>query len=216
MNKKLKNKLLKITKKEISDKDVSHDFHHTRRVLKNAETISQQEGGDLDIITPSALFHDIIVYPKHSTKSHKSHEDSANKTEKVLLELDNYPKEKIDKVKTCIKECSFSKNLEPSFLESAILQDADGLEATGAVSIMRTFASTGQMKRPFYNPQDPFCENREPNPEKFALDLFYNRLLKVSERMNTETAKEMAKRRTKFLENFLDEVKLELKESSEI
>ena len=85
-------------------------------------------------------------------------EESAEGAERILSNLDNYPEEKIDKVKTCIMECSFSKNLDPSSLESAILQDADGLEATGAISIMRTYSSTGQMERPFYNPEDPFVK----------------------------------------------------------
>jgi len=75
---------------------------------------------------------------------------------------------------------------------------------------MRTYSSTGQMKRPFYNKTDPFCENREPDPHQFALDLFYDRLLKVTERMNTKTAKLIAKRRTNFLLDFLNEFKTEL------
>ncbi|MBI5076994.1 hypothetical protein HZB94_01250 [Candidatus Falkowbacteria bacterium] len=95
-------------------------------------------------------------------------------------------------------------------MESKILQDADGLEATGAISIMRTYSSTGQMKRPFYNFENPFCENREPNATQFALDLFYERLLKVADRMHTKTAKKIAKRRTDFLKKFLNEFKLEL------
>ena len=124
--------------------------------------------------------------------------------------LDTYPQEKIALVKTCILECSFSKGIVPALLESKILQDADGLEATGAISIMRTYASTGQMKRPFYHAEDPFCEHREPDASQFALDLFYVRLLKVAERMHTQTAKNIAKRRTDFLIQFLDEFKLEL------
>ncbi len=114
-------------------------------------------------------------------------------------------------VKKCILECSFSKGIIPDLLESRILQDSDGLEATGAISIMRTYSSTGQMKRPFYNSRDPFCETREPDTMNFALDLFYERLLKVGERMHTETAKVIAKRRTEFLLVFLEEFKQELK-----
>lgn len=84
------------------------------------------------------------------------------------------------------------------------------MEATGAISIMRTYSSTGQMKNPFYNAEDPFCKNRKPDALKFALDLFYERLLKVTERMHTKTAKKIAKRRTDFLIKFLEEFKLEL------
>jgi uncharacterized protein len=208
----LKNQLIKIAKEKIPDTDVSHDFEHALRVLSNAEKISKKEGGDFDIIVPAALFHDLVVYPKNHPDKHKSQEESAEAAEKILNTFGNFPKEKIEKVKTCILECSFSKGIIPKLLESKILQDADGLEATGAISIMRTYSSTGQMKRPFYSSKDPFCENREPNASHFALDLFYERLLKVTDRMHTKTAKKIAKRRTDFLITFLKEFKLELEE----
>ena len=107
--------------------------------------------------------------------------------------------------------CSFTKNIQPDFIEAKILQDADGLEATGAISIMRTFSSTGQMQRPFYHPRDPFCQARQPDSLKFALDLFYERLLLVEQRMHIATAQKIARRRTKFLRQFLKELELELK-----
>jgi len=210
MNSELKNQLIKIAKEKIPDTDVSHDFEHALRVLSNAERITKEENGDFDIIVPAALFHDLIVYPKNHSNRHKSQEESAEATEKILNSFGNFTKEKIKKIKTCIMECSFSKNIVPKLLESKILQDADGLEATGAISIMRTYSSTGQMKRPFYSHEDPFCENREPDASKFGLDLFYERLLKVTERMHTKTAKKIAKRRTDFLIDFLKELKLEL------
>lgn len=206
----LKNKLIAIAKEKIPETDVSHDFEHALRVLSNAERIFQEEGGDLEIMIPAALFHDLIVYPKNHPEKHKSQEESAEAAEKILAGFADYPQEKIEMVKTCILECSFSKGIVPDMLESKILQDADGLEATGAISIMRTYSSTGQMKRPFYNSEDPFCEKRQPSASEFALDLFYERLLKVADRMHTATAKEIARRRTDFLLDFLKEFKLEL------
>lgn len=210
MNTKLRNKLIKIAKEKISNTDVSHDFEHSLRVLLNAEKIAKEEGGDIDIIVPAALFHDLIVYPKNHPDKHKSQEESARATEKILKTLDGFPQDKTKKVKICILQCSFSKGIVPELLESKILQDADGLEATGAISIMRTYSSTGQMKRPFYNSKDPFCKNRKPSAHKFALDLFYERLLKVAKRMHTKTGKKIAKRRTNFLIDFLKELELEL------
>lgn len=206
----LRNQLIAIAQEKIPASDVSHDFEHALRVLSNAEMITNQEKGDPDVVIPAALFHDLVVYPKDHPDKHKSQEESAVAAEKILKEHPAYPQEKIEAVKVCIMECSFSKGIVPDILESKILQDADGLEATGAISIMRTYSSTGQMKRPFYNSADPFCENREPDARQFALDLFYERLLKVAERMHTKTAKEIADRRTRFLLDFLDEFKLEL------
>jgi len=211
MDAELRNKLIQIAKEKISCEDPSHDFEHALRVLSNAEHISIKEGGDLDIIIPSALFHDLIVYQKDDPDRYKSQEESAVQAEKILLDnLLTFPKDKISYVKTCILECSFSRGIIPDSIESKILQDADGLEATGAISIMRTYSSTGQMKRPFYNSEDPFCKNREPDATRFALDLFYERLLKVTERMHTKTAKDISIRRTEFLLKFLDEFNLEL------
>ncbi len=210
MNNEIRQQLIKIAKEKIPNHDVSHDFEHTLRVLANAERIAKEEHGDLEIVIPAALFHDLIVYPKDHPDRFKSQEESATWAELILQTLDTYPQEKIALVKTCILECSFSKGIVPALLESKILQDADGLEATGAISIMRTYASTWQMKRPFYNSEDPFCEHREPDASQFALDLFYVRLLKVAERMHTQTAKQIAQRRTDFLIQFLDEFKLEL------
>ena len=166
---------------------------------------------DLDIITPSALGHDLKVYPKDHPDRYASQRDSAEIMGTILYAVDIFPKYKIPSVQTCILECSFSNETVPKMLESRILQDADKLESTGAISIMRTFASTGQMMRPFYNPDDPFCENRDPNSMMYALDLVYQRLLKVPERMHTEKGRELAEKGNYFLIQFLDEVQLELK-----
>lgn len=191
--------------------DPSHDWQHILRVTNLAEMIGSREKADLDILIPAALFHDIIVYPKNSPKSKLSSSESAAVATKVLNRL-KYPKAKIAKVADCISECSFSKGLKPSSLESKILQDADRLEATGAISIMRTFSTGGQMNRQFYDPTNPFNKSgvmQEPS----GVRLFYQRLLVVEKTMNTATAKKIAKRRTKFLKDFLYEFKLELKES---
>ncbi|MFH0779697.1 MAG: HD domain-containing protein [Parcubacteria group bacterium] len=211
MNSELKNRLIQIAKAKIPNADVSHDFMHAERVLSNAERIMRKEGGDPDVIIPAALFHDLVVYPKNHPDKDKSQTESAAGAENILNSLNGFPNDKINKVKTCILECSFSKGIVPETLESKILQDADGLEATGAISIMRTYSSTGQVKRLFYNSEDPFCEKHQPDTILFALDLFYERLLKVEGRMHTLTAKKIARRRTKFLIKFLKEFKLELK-----
>ena len=212
MNNNLRNKLIVIAEKNQTKKDPTHDFQHILRVLNLAEKISKKEKADLDIIIPAALFHDVIIYPKNSKENKNSADESAEFAGKVLREIPDYPKEKIDRVKICIKQCSFSKGVIPDLLESKILQDSDRLEATGAISIMRTFSSGGQMNVPFYDPKDPFCKNGAV-AFRSSLDLFYRRLLLVGDKMYTPTAKWIAKRRTKFLHTFLKEFKIELQES---
>ena len=213
MKKSLKEKLVKIMKKRQTKDDPSHDFQHILRVTNVAEKIAKKEKADLDIVIAAALFHDIVVYRKDSPNSKNETEESAQLAIRILKRIKEYPKEKIENVATCIRQCSFSKGIIPELLESKILQDADRLEATGSISIMRTFSSGGQMNRHFYDEQDPF---REKNSRfgMTGIDLFYMRLLVVEKRMYTKQAKEIAKRRTKFLKNFLAELKKELKESN--
>lgn len=211
MNQALKNKLLKIAKEKIVN-DPSHDFNHTLRTLNLALEIGKREGADFDILIPAVLFHDVIVYRKDSPESKNETEESAELAMRTLKKIKEFPQKKIPKILTAIRHCSFSKGIRPDFLEAAILQDADRLEATGAIAIMRTFSSGGQMNRPLYGPDDPFCKKRRPD-FKFALDLFFNRLLVVEKGMHTKYAKKLARGRTIFLKKFLKQLKIELKES---
>lgn len=209
---KLRTQLLSISQKYTTRTDVSHDIHHVLRVLKIAEQIAKKYNADLEIIIPAALFHDIIVYPKHSPKSKHETEESAAFAKKWLTKIKGYPKEKIEIVMEAICQCSFSKGIKPKLIEAKILQDADRLDATGALSIMRTFSSAGQWQKQFFDPVDPFAENRAVDNKSYALDLFFTRLLVVGNMMHTPYAKKLAKRRTKFLKDFLKELKLELLE----
>lgn len=213
MNEELKEELFTLAEEQQTKGDPSHDFEHIRRVASLAEKIGRSVDADMDILIPSALFHDSIVYAKNDPRSKNETEESAEHVKNILLKIKEYPQEKIKHVQTCIRQCSFSKGIIPTLTESKVLQDADRLEATGAISIMRTFTSGGQMGRSLYAPFDPFREKTEPENFKFSLDLFYKRLLIVESKMHTDLAKEIAKRRTDFLKDFLNELKLELNET---
>jgi uncharacterized protein len=204
----MKQKMIEIAENIISKKDPAHDINHALRVLKNAEEIAIIEGGDLDVIIPAALFHDAIVYPKNSKKSKDSAKDSAKVARKILEEL-GYNEEKILKVEAAIEFHSFSNGM-PKDIESQIIQDADKLECTGTIGIMRTFCYTGIMKREFYSNKDPFCEQRKPVSMMYAMDLFFNRLLITKDKMNTLTGRKIAEKRTKFLRKFLEHARMEI------
>ena len=212
MNKITKNRLFSISEKRQTKEDPSHDFQHIVRVTNLAVEICKSVNADLDIVIPAALFHDTIVYRKDSPKCKNETDESAEAAYQILKKIKSYPKDKIEKVATCIRQCSFRKGIMPDLLESKILQDADMLESTGAISIMRTFSSNGHMNRAFYNPKDPFCKNKL-DPVHSGIWLFYNRLLIVESRIHTSYAKKIAKRRTKFLKKFLNELRDELTES---
>jgi len=168
--KELKNRLIAIAMEKINGTDSSHDFTHALRVLKNAERIASCEGGDLEIIIPAALFHDIVVYPKNDPRSKFESDESAEVAKKILINVNEYSSDKIIRVMQVIREHSFRKGIKPKMIESKIIQDADKLEVTGAIGVMRTFSSTGQMKRKFYHDGDPFCKKRIPDSRRFGMD----------------------------------------------
>ncbi len=192
------------------DGDPAHDFEHVMRVYRNAELVGRQEGADMDVLLTAVLLHDLVVYPKGSAKRSKSADESADLAEKIL-ERKGWPREKIDQVCYCIRLHSYSKNLVPDTLEAKILQDADRLDALGAIGIARTFSVGGSENRKFYNPSDPFCRNgREPDDLLWTLDHFHKKLLKLENAMHTKTARKLAKERTRFMEAFLNQLGKEI------
>ena len=190
----------------------AHDFQHISRVYKNAELISKQEESvDLDIVLAAALLHDLVVYPKGSSKTINSADDSAEIAKKILLEHKNYPREKIEKVADAIRTHSYSKKLVPQTLEGKILQDADRLDAIGAIGIARTFSVGGSENRSLYNPTDAFCETeRQLDDTQWTLDHIKKKLMILKNSMHTKTAKKIAEERTEFMELFLNQLRNEI------
>lgn len=206
----LKDMLVAKAKETIDNSDPSHDLQHCLRVLHNCETITKTEWWDMEILLPAALFHDVINYPKNDPRAKHASDESATWTKNLLESIPKYPKKKIPKVCYAIKHCSYSKNLSHDTLESKILQDADLLESVWAISIMRTFCSSGILQRTFFNSDDPFCTKREPEPLLYSFDLFPHRLLKVQDRILTNTGKRLAEQRTAFLHTFIKQAKKEV------
>ena len=189
--------------------DSAHDFDHVMRVFKNAQKICKKENAHEKLVLSAVLLHDIVSYPKFDKRSKLSSIKSAEKSKKILKKF-NFTKEEIQTISDAIRDHSFSRNKIPATIEGKILQDADRLDAIGAIGIARVFAVSGSEKRPFYNVKDPFCKNRVPNDEIWALDHFYRKLFKLESLMNTKSGKIEAKKRTKVLKDFLNELKKEI------
>ncbi len=189
--------------------DSAHDFDHIMRVFKNAQKICKKENAREKLVLSAVLLHDIVSYPKSDKRSKSSSIKSAEKSRNILKKF-NFTKEEIQIISDAIRDHSFSRNKIPTTLEGKILQDADRLDAIGAIGIARVFAVSGSEKRPFYNIKDPFCKNRTPNDEIWALDHFYRKLLKLEFLMNTKSGKIEAKKRAKVLKDFLNELKKEI------
>ncbi len=193
----------------IMDNDPAHDFEHVMRVYNNAQKITKKENANQKLVLSAALLHDIVSYPKSSKRSKFSSIDSAKKSKLILKKYD-FTTEETTIISDAIADHSFSQNKIPQTLEGKILQDADRLDALGAIGIARVFATSGSLNRSFYNIDDPFCNKRNPNDNLWAVDHFFNKLLKLESMMNTKSGKIEAKKRTKVLKEFLKQLKNEV------
>jgi uncharacterized protein len=189
--------------------DSAHDFDHIMRVYKNAQKISKKEKANTKLVLSAVLLHDIVSYPKSDKRSKLSSIKSAEASKKILQKY-NFSLDEIQIISDAIRDHSFSQNKTPQTIEGKILQYADRLDAIGAIGIARVFAVSGSEKRPFYSPNDPFCQKRTPNDHRWALDHFYKKLLRLESMMNTKSGKIEAKKRTKILRGFLSQLKKEL------
>jgi uncharacterized protein len=189
--------------------DSAHDFDHIMRVYKNAKKICKNEKVNPKLILCAVLLHDIVSFPKSDKRSKLSSIKSAEASKKILKKYD-FTRDEIQIISEAIRDHSFSQNKTPKTIEGKILQDADRLDAIGAIGIARVFAVAGSENRPFYNPEDPFCKKRNADDQKWTLDHFYKKLLLLESLMNTKSGKSEAKRRTIVLKNFLSELKKEL------
>jgi len=171
----------------------AHDFSHSERVMKIAVYIGEKLNADLDIIKVAALTHDIID-KKVTNDVNQASVDLISKLSSI-----GYQKEEIGHVFSIIENMSYSSGRIPKTLEGKIVQDADRLEAVGAISIARAFAYGGKMDRIIYAKDDDNC----------SIAHFYDKLLKLKDMMNTDIAKEIAIKRHKIMEaylvNFFDE-----------
>jgi len=196
-------------KKMMANNDPAHDFEHVLRVYANAEKICVKEKVEKKLVLTATLLHDIVSFPKTDKRSKTSSTKSAVKAKKILQKL-NYSIDEIKIIIDAIESHSFSKNKKPTTIEGKILQDADRLDALGAIGIARTFAVAGAENRSFYNTNDPFCSSRKADDKLWAVDHFFKKLLLLEAKMNTKSAKIEAKHRTKIIKKFLNDFKQEI------
>ena len=199
----------KYVKRIYAKNDPAHDFEHIMRVYKNAEKICKTEKSNKKLVLISVLLHDIIKKSETDKRTKSSSSLSASKSIKILKKL-KFSDNDISIVSESIRNHSFTKNKISKSIEGRILQDADRLDAIGAIGIARVFSVSGAKNRQFYEPSDPFSKNRKMNDKKWALDHFFKKLLLLENVMNTKTGKIEAKKRTIVLKNYLDSLKKEI------
>ena len=195
--------------RDIITDDPAHDFDHVLRVYYNALKICNIERVDPLLVCCAALLHDIVFYPKSDERSKLSALHSSNLAEIILKDYD-LSRTQIDIICNAIREHSYSSHIKAKTIQSQILQDADRLDALGAIGIARAFATGASLKRQFYNIVDPLCTYRIPDDHKWTLDHFYSKLLDLESSMNTDSAKIEARRRTEFLKAYLEQLGREI------
>ncbi|WP_163392921.1 HD domain-containing protein [Enterovibrio norvegicus] len=189
--------------------DLAHDLQHVLRVVKTAKQLCKEEGGIPEIVIPAAYLHDCFSFGKGHPKRRQSSLHAADKAQ-AFLENIGYPKQYLTGIHHAIVAHSFSANVETSTLEAKIVQDADRLDALGAIGIARCLQVSVTLNRPLYSPDDPFCETREPDDGEFTLDHLYTKLLKLENTMKTAAAQKEAKRRTVFMQSYLAQLAEEI------
>jgi uncharacterized protein len=194
-------------KQQLENAEGGHDWFHVERVYKNALLIAQEEPCDLLVVKLGALLHDIA-----DSKFHGGDEHIGPQKARAFLERQDVDQSTIDHILQIIENISFKGgNFEKTFhsKELEIVQDADRLDAIGAIGIARTFNYGGFKNRPIYNPsiQPNLHMSKEEykNSEAPTLNHFYEKLLLLKDRMNTPTGKKIALERHRFMEHFLSQ-----------
>lgn len=192
-------------KEKLQNAEGGHDWFHIERVYNNALLIADSEKCDLEVVKLAALLHDIA-----DSKFHDGDESIGPKIAREFLILQDIAEEKINHIISIIENMSFKGGrFEAKFhsKELEIVQDADRLDAIGAIGIARAFNYGGFKNRPLYNPniQPNLNMSKEEykNSESPTLNHFYEKLLLLKDKMNTETGKKIAQKRHDFMVIFL-------------
>lgn len=195
--------LRQVAEAALQNAPVSHDFSHVLRVMENAERIAEAEGANVLVCRVAALLHELVNLPKSHPESHLSGDLAAVEVERVLTSRSVDPAF-ASAVASCVRDHAFSKGVVPELVEAKILQDADRLDAIGAIGVARCMATAAEMKSRFYSPDDPFAKARELDDRAYALDHFAKKLFRIPERLHTATARALAAERLVFMRSFVD------------
>jgi uncharacterized protein len=201
------NKTILFVKSKLENAEGGHDWFHIERVYKNALSIAENEVCDDTVVKLAALLHDIA-----DSKFHNGDETVGPEIAREFLLINEVEEATIQHVIKIIENISFkggNTKKEFSSIELDIVQDADRLDAIGAIGIARAFNYGGFKNRPLYNPNIApklhMSKEEYKNSKAPTLNHFYEKLLLLKDKMNTETGKQIAKERHQFMMNFLSQ-----------
>ncbi len=182
--------------------DAAHDHEHVRRVVANARFLAADAGASLDVVIPAAWLHDCVAIPKDAPQRPLASTMAATSASAFLM-MSGYPPMLIPSVAHAIAAHSFTAGIAPLTIEARVVQDADRLDAIGAVGVARCLMLGAQLGRPLYDPAEPFPVRRMADDTVSAIDHFFTKLLGLAETMATESGRAEAARRTVFMRDFL-------------
>ncbi|UOF02485.1 HD domain-containing protein [Bdellovibrio reynosensis] len=189
--------------------DPAHDYLHVKRVVNTAKNLCTLENADWRIVMPAAFFHDYINVPKDDPRRPYASQLSAEATIEYLKSL-QYPEDTFEPIRHAIEAHSYSAQIPATTLEAKIVQDADRLDSLGAIGIARCFATSSLMSRPFYSGEDPWAEARDLNDKHYGIDHFFQKLFRLVDHLNTESAKKEGEHRIAFIKTYLEQIKREI------
>ncbi|MBX0329461.1 HD domain-containing protein [Oscillochloris sp. ZM17-4] len=182
--------------------DAAHDRDHIRRVVSNARALAAACGASQEVVIPAAWLHDCVAVPKDSPQRPLASTMAAT-TASAYLAMAGYPPMLIPAIAHAIAAHSFSAGIAPLTLEARVVQDADRLDALGAVGVARCLMLGAQLGRPLYQADEPFPVTRPADDAVSSIDHFYTKLLGLAETMATDAGRAEAGRRTAFMRDFL-------------
>lgn len=189
--------------------DPAHDLAHVQRVVAAATRLAAAEGADPAIVLPAAWLHDCVAVPKDSPRRATASRLAAAAAVAFLRER-GYPEHHLPAIAHAIEAHSFSAGLAPRTAEARVAQDADRLDALGAIGIARCLALGGAAGRALYAADEPFPIARRPDDGAFVLDHFYVKLLGLADTMQTAAGRAEARERTAFMRHFLRQLGREI------
>jgi uncharacterized protein len=194
---------------DVMASDPAHDITHVERVVQNTLLLTEAENGNTAVSVPAAWLHDCVSVPKNSPLRKQASQLAAQEAVR-FLETIGYPSALLPQIYHAIEAHSFSANIATRTLEARIVQDADRLEAVGAIGIARCFLTGGSMGTPLYEPSDPFAKTRDLDDRRYTLDHFYCKLMGLAETMQTDAGKAEAIKRTVYMKSFLQQLGAEI------
>lgn len=183
--------------------DPSHDVLHIGRVVKMARLLAAAEGADLNVVVPAAYLHDCVTVPKNDPRRKQASRLSAEEGCRWLAEI-GYPAQYLPAISHAIAAHSFSAGIPPETIEAKVVQDADRLDAIGAVGIARLFTVAGLLGRPYYDPSDVAASTRAPDDALFSIDHFKVKLFGLADTMHTAAARREGAKRLQWMRDYYD------------